>query len=149
MKPLIEQTTSELVKLHNSLVSPTKAVVRFANKETAMRRVQALLDAQTTSPQPAGKAKAAKPAKRAAAEEKPFSAPAPIAGEPAASKVASAPRKSTVHVEGPGGPFEYRSVAVAFKALGLPMGKHQLFRRKLKASGQETIDPYAFHTAKV
>lgn len=140
MKPLTEQTTSELVKLHNSLVPPAKAVVRFSTKDAAIRRVQALLDAQTASPQSAGNAKEAKPAKRT---------PAPVEGEPAAPKTSSKPRQSTVHVEGPGGPFEYSSVAVAFKALDLPMGKHQLFRRKLKASGTQTIDAYTFHTAKV
>lgn len=34
----------------------------------------------------------------------------------------------------------YRSVAVAFVALKLPMSKHIKFRAKLKVSGQETFE---------
>lgn len=139
MKPLNELSTTELVKMHNSLVPPTKAVKRFSTKDAAVRRVQALLDAKAASSAPAGKAEPAETDERAASDESPVSAP---------SKAARQPRKSTVYVkDGPGAPKQYRSVFVAFEALGLPIGKHQKFRAKLKASGQEQIDRYTFYTS--
>lgn len=159
MKPLTEQSTTELVKLHNSLVPPTKAVKRFSTKDAAVRRVQALLDGKSTTAlaselltSPTEK-RACKTSLRDKKAARLFPAPeaAPDLEKPVGNaKAAHAPRKSTVYVEGaPGGVEQYRSVAAAFIALDLPMGKHQRFRAKLKQSGRETIDRYTFHTKQV
>lgn len=136
MKPLTEHTCSELVKLHNSLVPPTKAVTRFATKEAAIRRVGALIAGKSSSPtdSPEGASRVAKtnpPSQKGKLQDGPLS-----------------PRRSTVFVEGPGGPCEYRSVAVAFRKLGLPFGKHQSFRKHLKLSLRRAIEQYTFYTTK-
>jgi hypothetical protein len=39
---------------------------------------------------------------------------------------------------------EYKSVAAAFIALGLPLLKHQVFRRKLKAEKQAEFEGHKF-----
>lgn len=160
-KPLEEHSTTELVKLFNSLVPAKQRVSRFSTKEAAIKRVRAVLP-----PTEADADVAAGPlAEPYSAED---TAPAELTSDTAPTKgkgqevsaveeapssrspkESSAPTKrhSAVAVEGPGGPYEYSSVAVAFKALGLPFGKHQLFRKKLKAAGSLVIDRYTFHTA--
>jgi hypothetical protein len=39
---------------------------------------------------------------------------------------------------------EYKSVAAAFIALGLPLLKHQVFRKKLKAEKQAEFEGHKF-----
>lgn len=48
--------------------------------------------------------------------------------------------KHGVTVKAGGKTTEHKSVAAAFKALGLPMPKHIAFRGKLKASGKEVFE---------
>ena len=49
-------------------------------------------------------------------------------------------KRDRVRVDGE----EYRSVAEAFTALGLPMNKHQAFRRLLKANRKAEFGGYEF-----
>ena len=53
-----------------------------------------------------------------------------------ATENAAARKHNRVNVDG----VEYRSVAAAFQALGLPMGKHVAFRKKLKAAGNDEFE---------
>jgi hypothetical protein len=48
--------------------------------------------------------------------------------------------KHSVTVKAGGKTTEHKSVASAFKALGLPMPKHIAFRGKLKVSGKEVFE---------
>jgi len=61
-------------------------------------------------------------------------------------KNVAASRSQRDHVEVAG--VEYRSVAAAFLALNLPMGKHIKFRADLKAAGKGEIDGHKFKIAK-
>lgn len=159
-KPIEEYSTTELVRLHNELVPPTKAVTRFSTKGAGIKRVQTLLAAKAKEDKKSAAAARVSTESWSADEDaSPSPATAPQAADPDApsakrgrkAKVPKikAPRKSTVHVTTDGGdPVEYSSVKVAFLALGLPMGKHQGFRKKLKIEGTNVIDQHTFSTGK-
>lgn len=137
MKAVGEMTGKELVEEYNALTK--KNITKFQDRATAERRV---LEARKEhAPKPAqgkkrdkpvwpfeGKPQIVAPEKKPKAEKK-----APVDNE--ARRV-----KNHVRVAG----VEYRSVAAAFEALGLPMNKHIKFRAKLKASGAETFDGHDF-----
>lgn len=54
--------------------------------------------------------------------------------------------RTAVAVKGPKVAGEYKSVAAAFRALGLPMGKHIRFRMDLKAAGKLSFGDLLFTT---
>lgn len=108
-------TTAELVAKHNELKADAP-VKKFADRKTAEKRVQALLDAQ---PKPAPKAVKVR-------------TPRAAAGDRSDQRFI----RHGVRVAG----TDYKSVAAAFQELKLPMGKHIPFRAKLKASGAETFE---------
>lgn len=114
--------TSELIAKYNEL-NPDKPVKKFADRATAEKRVAAALQALAKlAPAPAPAAKA------------PRSAPAPAAQKPDRSDERYV--RNNVSVGG----VVYKSVADAFKKIGLPMSRHIPFRAKVKTEGQATFE---------
>lgn len=114
--------TSELIAKYNEL-NPDKPVKKFADRATAEKRVAAAMQALAKlAPAPAPAAKA------------PRSAPAPAAQKPDRSDERYV--RNNVSVGG----VVYKSVADAFKKIGLPMSRHIPFRAKVKTEGQATFE---------
>ena len=110
--------TSELIAKYNEL-NPDKPVKKFADRATAEKRVAAALQAL---------------AKLAPAPAPARSAPAPAAQKPDRSDERYV--RNNVSVGG----VVYKSVADAFKKIGLPMSRHIPFRAKVKTEGQATFE---------
>lgn len=110
-----KRTMQDVVAEYNSLTGQN--IKRFATVEIGEKRI-ALAKASKPVPQP---------------KVKPT---APKMEKPAKVKAEARGHKQRITVDG----TPHRSVAEAFDALGLPMGKHIKFRAKLKASGKETFE---------
>lgn len=110
-----EAKTAELIDFYNAHAE--KPVKKFTNRAAAERRVQELID----SMEPEKDEPPVDP-KRSAAIAESWADPAVKAKRSARHKV---------RVDG----VEFRSVAAAFEALGLPMNQHVKFRGSLKQEG--------------
>lgn len=129
-------TMAQLLAFHNEhAVVPTK---RFSTRAAAEKRVTALIaDIAANAAVDAPKAKKAKGEKAAPSGDR----SAAIAASWADKAVAAArAARHAVSVDG----TEYRSVAAAFTALGLPMGVHIRFRGQLKAAGKMAFSGHNF-----
>lgn len=133
-------TIMQLVAKWNEL-NPGKLVKRFADRATAEKRVTASLAgaaADTIDDRRLAKAEKApaKAATKAPAKAKAAKAPKAEKAEkrvrkaPEGSRLAERTIRHSVTVDG----AAYKSVADAFRALKLPMGKHIRFRGALKTS---------------
>lgn len=117
-------TVAELISLHNENVPAEKAVKKFADKKTAVRRtLQALAK------------KNVEKAEKKRAEPKAASRSEAIQRSWADPKTRAA-RAARYAVRASGQNFP--SVPAAFRALGLPMSVHIPFRGKLRDAG--TLD---------
>ncbi len=127
--------TKDLLAVYNH--HAPEPIARFADHPSGFRRTKALLEA--LSP------KAAHPT---------TTAPKPVATTktPKTPKPASEPKvRSKVLVARVGAAndlTEYHSVLAAFKALKLPLEKHQRFRRRVKLEGKATFDKFIFTSTK-
>lgn len=127
---------ADLVAFFNEhAVVPVK---RFSDRKAAEKRVNALIEELVA----AAKDAAPKATKKAAkADKAPSDRSAAIAASWADKNVAAArAQRNGVSVDG----VEYRSVAAAFTALGLPMGVHIRFRGALKAAGKLSYGDHNF-----
>jgi len=104
-------TTRELVDFYNEHAE--RPVKKFANRATAERRVQAMIDELYPK---------ADDEKRAEAQRRAWANP---------EVKAARSRRQHVKVDG----VTYRSVKQAFEQLNLPLTKHIKFRGELKALG--------------
>lgn len=124
-------TTAALIEFYNK--HSEKPIKKFADRATAEKRVQAIVDAL------AAKAPAASPKGEG---EKKEGAKKPRAERKAKEPKEEAVRKSTVLVtpitkgNKKGEQASYRSVYDAFEKLGLPINQHKKFRKELKANGK-------------
>lgn len=137
-----EATMKELVEFYNAHAE--KPVKRFADRKTAMRRVDELIaDMEAGEPEVFTTNEQLEHARDLKRRGELDNGPAPqrsvttrSAGIAESWKVAETRRKrcqrSAVEVDG----VEYRSVRQAFAALGLPMKMHIAFRMELKATGK-------------
>lgn len=124
---------AELVAFHNQhAVVPCK---RFSDRKSAEKRVNALI--AELAAMAAEKAPAKAKAERTVNGDR----SAAIAASWCDKNVAAArAQRHAVSVNG----TEYRSVAAAFVALGLPMGSHIRFRGALKAAGKLAYGEHNF-----
>lgn len=124
-------TTTDLVEFYNK--HSDKPIKKFADRATAEKRVQAIVDAL------AAKAPAAAPKGEG---EKKEGTKKPCAERKEKEPKETGPRKSTVLVtplakgNKKGEQSSYRSVYDAFEKLGLPINQHKKFRKELKANGK-------------
>lgn len=124
-------TTAALIEFYNK--HSEKPIKKFADRATAEKRVQAIVDAL------AAKAPAAAPKGEG---EKKEGVKKPRAERKAKEPKEEAVRKSTVLVtpitkgNKKGEQASYRSVYDAFEKLGLPINQHKKFRKELKANGK-------------
>lgn len=124
-------TTAALIEFYNK--HSEKPIKKFADRATAEKRVQAIVDAL------AAKAPAAAPEGEG---EKKEGAKKPRAERKEKEPKETGPRKSTVLVtplakgNKKGEQSSYRSVYDAFEKLGLPINQHKKFRKELKANGK-------------
>lgn len=135
--------TKDLLAVYN--YHAPEPIARFADHPSAFRRTKNLLESVLGKAAP----KPAAPAEAKPAETKP---PKPRTSEPrrkegerrkaASCTVLVAPTSK------PTDTTEYHSVAAAFKALKLPMEKHQRFRREVKVNGKATFDKFIFTSTK-
>lgn len=123
-------TTQALVEFYNK--HSDKPIKKFADRATAEKRVQAIVDAlaaKAPAAAPKGEGEKKEGTKKPRAERK--------TKEPKDPTV----RKSTVLVTPvakggkKGEQSSYRSVYDAFEKLGLPINQHKKFRKELKANG--------------
>lgn len=128
---------AELVAFFNEhAVVPVK---RFSDRKAAEKRVHALIEELAAAAKDAAPAKKSSKAKKA--DKAPSDRSAAIAASWADKNVAAArAQRNGVAVDG----VEYRSVAAAFTALGLPMGVHIRFRGALKAAGKLSYGDHNF-----
>ena len=124
-------TTAALIEFYNK--HSEKPIKKFADRATAEKRVQAIVDAL------AAKAPAAAPKGEG---EKKEGTKKPRAERKEKEPKETGPRKSTVLVtplakgNKKGEQSSYRSVYDAFEKLGLPINQHKKFRKELKANGK-------------
>jgi hypothetical protein len=122
--------TPDLIAFYNKKTG--KNLKRFANRETAVQRVAALLPARRPTPMPK---KQPTGSTISEAVKKSWGVP----------EVAAARRKrDAVIVAGE----RYKSVREAFRQLNLPDSKHIAFRGELKAKGKAEVQGYKFSIAK-
>lgn len=122
--------TKDLLAVYNHHAD--EPIARFADHMSGFRRTKLLLElkiANGTMP----KAAAAKTPKAKKAK--------PSEGKKASCNVLVSKGSNSDQTE-------YHSVAAAFKALKLPMEKHQRFRREVKLNGKATFDQFTFTSAK-
>ncbi len=124
LKDLARLSSKDLLTVYN--LHALKPISRFADYPSALRRTRALLSLQQSTP-----VKLVPSEKFALGAAKPKD-------KKARTKVFVAP------VSKPSDVKEHHSVLAAFKALGLPIAKHQRFRRQLKLSGKATFDQFIF-----
>lgn len=127
-------TTAELIEFYNK--HSEKPIKKFADRATAEKRCQAIIDAL------AAKAPAAAPKNDSDKEAAPKKPRAEGKEKKAKEPKEPAARKSTVLVtplakgNKKGEQSSYRSVYDAFEKLGLPINQHKKFRKELKANGK-------------
>jgi hypothetical protein len=147
-------TTAELVAFYNA--NAFQPVKKFADRKTAERRVQALLDAAETVDNSVLAMVGLPPVEKKAS----FAAKQPKASTTRSAGIAASwtvkafadkrkERTGTIEVrQGNKLIGTYRSVAHAFTSLGMSLKGHIPFRMMLKVEGQLTYDCYSFAIAK-
>lgn len=133
-------TTAALIEFYNK--HSEKPIKKFADRATAEKRCQAIVDAL------AAKAPAAAPKNDSEKEEpkKPRASTKDKAPKKTKEPKEKTERKSTVLVtplakgNKKGEQSSYRSVYDAFEKLGLPINQHKKFRKELKANGKGVFE---------
>ena len=120
LKELAKLSTKDLLALYNEHAA--KPISRFSDHHSGFRRTKDLLESKgaTLTPKPTNAAEYVASLKKAR------------------NKVLVAPESDREAVK------EYHSVYAAFKALGLPIPKHQRFRTLLKRDGSATFAGFVF-----
>lgn len=128
LKILASLTTKDLLAFYNAHAE--KPIARFADHPSGFRRAKALFDSLLTS---------------RTAQVEPAPADRTVAHRSEEDRRQSARNKVLVApVSKPTATKEYHSVLAAFKALGLPIVKHQRFRRQVKINGKATFAEFIF-----
>lgn len=120
VRDILKLATKDLLAVYNA--NAPQPIDRFADHSAAFRRTKTLLESL-------GRGMNKKEVKMT--EQ-------PVENKKAKTKVLVAPIANAAATT------EYHSVYAAFVALGLPVVKHQRFRRELKLSGKATFDQYIF-----
>jgi hypothetical protein len=130
MKIITEMTTPEMVAEYNQLTG--KSIKKFSDRKTGERQLASARQMAETKALLTGiPAKPKAKAVKSKMATKPVKQPKPKSAE-----VKEGNFKTRITVDGK----PYRSVAIAFSELNLPMSKHIKFRSVLKASGKETFE---------
>jgi len=136
---LNKMAVEDLAGYYNGLVKPANKLLKFTSKQAGIKRiikVQKELTSAAKNAEVTGQKKATTPAPAKKKTETPKADPA-------------APRASTVYTQKKGRKswVEHRSVKSAFEALDLPLGVHQIFRKKLKANGVNELGGFSFESS--
>lgn len=133
MKNVTTATTKELVQFFNAncAVIGANPVKRFADRKTAERRVNAVIEAMPAPEAPK--------AEKTAAEKRTRSEAVAATWKNAATVEKRATRHAVIYTNAQGQSVEFSSLRKAFAALDLPDSKHIPFRQILKREKKATF----------